>query len=68
MSGKKSAKNTKPSTVVADDPADRQGRLQSIGGSQSDQWNNMLANQTARALWVKNSSQEERDKLRPSRS
>jgi hypothetical protein len=50
MSGKKSAKKTEPSTVVADDPADRQGRLQSIGGSQSDHWNNALANQTLQAV------------------
>jgi hypothetical protein len=40
----------RPSTVVADDPADRQGRLQSIGGSQSDHWNNALANQTLQAV------------------
>ncbi len=62
MTEDKSAKETKPSTVVANDPADRKGRLRSIGGSQSDHWNNTLANQTVRALWVKNSSQEERDK------
>ena len=62
MTGKKSAKETKPSTVVADDPADRKGRLKSIGGSQSGHWNNRLANQTVQALWLKNSSPEERDK------
>ena len=48
--------------MVADDPADRMGRLKSIGGSQSDHWNNTLANQAVQALWVKNSSLEERDK------
>jgi hypothetical protein len=62
MTGKKIVNETKPSTVVANDPADRKGRLQRIGGSQSDHWNNTLANQTLQALWVKNSSQEERDK------
>lgn len=51
-----------PKTVVTDDPADRKGRLKSIGGSQSDTWNNVLANQTAQSLWVKNSSGEERDR------
>jgi hypothetical protein len=62
MTGKKTAKETKPSTVVAEDPDDRRGRLKSIGGSQSDRWNNTLANQTIQALWLKNSSPEERDK------
>lgn len=60
MTAKKPA-NT-PTTVVADDPDDRKGRLKNIGGSQSDRWNNTLANQAAQALWVKNSSAEERDK------
>jgi hypothetical protein len=68
MTGKKIVNETKPSTVVANDPADRKGRLQRIGGSQSDHWNNTLANQTLQALWVKNSSQEERDKQFPMQS
>ena len=51
-----------PITVVADDPEDRKGRLKTIGGSQSDHWNNTLANQAVQALWVKNSSAEQRDK------
>jgi hypothetical protein len=42
--------------VVADDPDDRGGRLKDLGGSQSDRWNNVLANQAMQALWVKNSS------------
>ncbi|MFM8747336.1 MAG: hypothetical protein ACKOED_11825 [Aestuariivirga sp.] len=60
MTAKKPA-NT-PTTVVADDPEDRKGRLKDIGGSLSDHWNNMLANQAVQALWLKNSSAEERDK------
>jgi hypothetical protein len=55
------SKKPKTTTVVADDPDDRKGRLRSIGGSQSDHWNNMLANQAAQALWLNNSSEEERD-------
>jgi hypothetical protein len=51
-----------PTTVVANDPDDRKGRLKNIGGSQSDNWNNILANQAVQALWLKNSSPEERDK------
>ena len=61
MSAKKPAANA-PKTVVADDPDDRKGRLKNIGGSQSDHWNNILANQAVQALWLKNSSPEERDK------
>jgi hypothetical protein len=61
MSTKKSALNA-PTTVVADDPNDRQGRLKAIGGSQSDNWNNVLANQAVQALWVKNSDPAERQK------
>jgi hypothetical protein len=60
MTAKKPA-NT-PTTVVADDPDDRKGRLKNIGGSQSDHWNSTLANQAVQALWLKNSSAEERDK------
>jgi hypothetical protein len=61
MSAKKPAANP-PKTVVADDPDDRKGRLKDLGGSQSDRWNNVLANQAMQALWVKNSSPDERDK------
>jgi hypothetical protein len=61
MSAKKPAVNT-PKTVVADDPDDRKGRLKNIGGSQSDHWNNTLANQAVQALWMKNSIAEERGK------
>jgi hypothetical protein len=49
-------------TVVADDPANLKGKLKRIGGSQSDHWNNTLANQAVQALWVKHSSPEEFEK------
>jgi hypothetical protein len=55
MTGKKAAKDTKPSTVVANDPDDLKGTLKNIGGSRSDHWNNILANQTVQALWLKHS-------------
>jgi hypothetical protein len=61
MSSKKIAAEPKPTTVVADDPEDRKGLLEDLGGSQSDSWNNVLANQAMQALWLKNSSPEERD-------
>src|SRR3954462_4243807 len=52
----------KATTVVVNGPEDRMGRLKTIGGSQSDHWNNTLANQTIQALWVKNSDAAERDR------
>jgi hypothetical protein len=34
------------------------GVLKRIGGSQSDKWNNILANQTVQTLWLKHSDKE----------
>jgi hypothetical protein len=62
MTGKKTANTTKPVAVVANDPDDLKGALKHIGGSRSDDWNNILASQTVEALWVKHSSPEIRDK------
>jgi hypothetical protein len=39
-----------PTVVVANDPNDRKGVLKNIGGSKSDRWNNLLANQVVQAL------------------
>jgi hypothetical protein len=65
MRGKKPAgRDRKATTVVADDPDDLQGALKSIGGSQSDKWNNILANQAVETLWLKNSNEEARDRQR----
>ena len=61
MAGK-GARREKAKTVLADDPADREGALKHLGGSQSDHWNNLLANQAAQALWIKNSDAETFDK------
>lgn len=57
----KGTAEAEPKTVVAVDPDDRKGRLKKIGGSQSDKWNNVLANQALQALWLKNSDAEERN-------
>jgi HsdM N-terminal domain len=46
----------------ANDPDDRKGALRNIGGSKSDHWNNLLANQAVQALWIKNSDAETRDR------
>jgi hypothetical protein len=52
MSPKTPPSANTPTTVVANDPDDMKGALKSIGGSQSDHWNNLLANQTVQALWL----------------
>ncbi len=50
-----------PESVVAGGRKDLKGKLKAIGGSQSDRFNNVLANQALQALWLKNSSPEGRD-------
>jgi hypothetical protein len=63
MSTKKTdADGKKATTVVANDPDDLKGTLKQIGGSQSDNWNNVLANQTFQTLWLKNSDKETSDR------
>ena len=62
MTRKKPSKELDPTTIVANDPDDLKGSLKVIGGSQSDHWNNTLANQVVHALWTKNSDAETRDK------
>ena len=47
MTAKKKAK------VEVHDLSKRKGLLKTIGGSMEDKWNDLLANQTARTLWVK---------------
>lgn len=62
MTAKKKATDAKATTIIADDPDDMKGRLKSIGGSRSDNWNNILANQAAQTLWRKNSDAETLDR------
>src|SRR5262245_52505518 len=62
MSKKKPAADKTPTTVVADDPHDLKGTLKHIGGSQSDQWNNILFNQTIQTLWLKHSDKDTCDR------
>jgi hypothetical protein len=55
------AKKTDETTVVeAHDPSSLPGKLKPIGGSRSDTWNNVIANQAVQTIWGKNSSEEER--------
>jgi hypothetical protein len=53
--------DTEMIVIDLDDPENNKGRLKQIGGSQSDHWNNVLINQTAKTLWVKYSDKEIRD-------
>jgi len=62
MSARKPIGEKKPTTVAANDPDDMKGALKSLGGSRSDHWNNLLANQAIQALWVKNSDADTRDR------
>ena len=48
--------------VIAKDPAQHAGKLKAIGGSCSDDWNNLLANQVIHALWLKHSNDETSDR------
>jgi hypothetical protein len=52
----------KPATVSINKPDNLKGSLKSIGGSQSDNWNNLLANQALQSLWIKNSEADTRDR------
>jgi hypothetical protein len=51
-----------PGRLVANDTDDLKGTLKAIGGSRSDHWNNILANQAISALWLKHSDPETREK------
>lgn len=54
----KAKKSTEPAVVEAHDPSSLPGKLRSIGGSKSDTWNNVLANQAIQTIWGENSDQE----------
>ena len=45
--------------VHVHDMSKLRGRLKAIGGSMSDDWNNILANQTVQSLWLKHSDPDE---------
>lgn len=51
-----------PRKIEAHNLASRKGELKLLGGSQSDDWNNALANQAVQTLWVKNSKPEDLDR------
>jgi hypothetical protein len=57
-------KSIKLKTIVAHDPATLPGTLKPIGGSMSDDWNNILVNHTCNALWLRNCDEEDQDRQR----
>ena len=61
MATRKPERSVKATTVVANDPDALKGGLKQIGGSRSDDWNNILAHQTVRTLWLKHSDKEARE-------
>jgi hypothetical protein len=60
MTGQKSADTTR--TTTGNDANDTRGHLRAIGGSQSDQWNSVLANQVVQTLWLKHSCPDQLDR------
>jgi hypothetical protein len=62
MRGKKPAAGEKKATIVIANEADElKGALKHLGGSRSDDWNNILANQAINTLWLKHSDEDTRD-------
>jgi hypothetical protein len=62
MATRKPKRSVKATTVVANDPDALKGVLKQIGGSRSDDWNNILARQTVQTLWLKHSDKERCDR------
>ena len=62
MSTKKSSKANVPTVNIAYNPAEQKGELKPIGGSQSDDWNNILVNQVVQALWTLHSDEMAQDR------
>jgi hypothetical protein len=53
----KAKRSGEPIVVEGHDPSSLPGKLKAIGGSQSDTWNNVIANQAIQTLWLKNSDE-----------
>jgi hypothetical protein len=52
----------KPDIVYLPDPAEQKPKLKQLGGSNADDFNNVLATSVIRSLWYGSSSQEETDR------
>ena len=53
---------TSDGAVLVKDTATERGQLKMLGGSKSDDWNKVLADQARRTLWTGNSNQETLDR------
>jgi hypothetical protein len=62
MTGKKTANETQPMAVVANDTDGQKGTRKEFGGSRFDDWNDILISQIVQTLWLKHSGPETRDK------
>ena len=49
-------------TIILNDPKDRKGKLKSLGGSESDNWNTTLADQAVHTVWLGNSDAKTRER------
>jgi hypothetical protein len=58
----KKARQAPSNKEVLMTPADMKGTLKLVGGSRSDDWNLLIANQTLQALWLKHSDEATREK------
>ncbi len=63
MSKRKSGQGKETVEVRPDNPADRKGKLKAFGGSQSDNWNKMITDQVAQALWLKHAEDDKKTEL-----
>jgi hypothetical protein len=59
MSNLKKPAKPEPKVRVVNPAGSMKGELKSVGGSQFDDWNNILANQTIKTLWVFKNSDEQ---------
>jgi hypothetical protein len=55
-------KNAKTEAVTIEDQQQCVGKLKAIGGSKSDAWNNIIANDTLQSLWLKGADNESRNR------
>ena len=64
MTAKRPVPVAKQIVTVIGNPENLKPELKCVGGSQSDDWNNVLANQTANSVWLGNSSDETQQQQR----
>ena len=51
----------KPKVTNVTHPSQERPQLKALGGSQSDAWNNILANQAMQSLWLTHCNEDDRD-------